>query len=275
MRDEIFNPHIQSDAPITFINCGYENCKENFCCNAHIRDYFLLHYVVDGTGFYEVEGNRFQVSRGEVFVIYPGEIVKYYAPFPDKKWTFAWIGFNGRNADVYLREALGESKRYLCEGCDDSFVDVVEGCLNYFHDNFNMLSNFVLNSYVFKCLSRIEQSLKKHNDSIQSNIYSDMAEQYIRYNYMNNITVNEIADYLNIDRSYLYRLFKRNFKISPQEYLINYRIKKAKELLLKGHRINRVAELTGFESVYGFSAMFKKKTGISPTQYCKSKKSET
>ena len=66
--------------------------------------------------------------------------------------------------------------------------------------------------------------------------YIQEAIDFINSNYMNSITVNEVANHVNLSRSYLYRMFIKNLKISPQRYLINLRMYKA-TLLLKNSNI--------------------------------------
>ena len=95
MRKEFFNKK-----NITFdffmINCGYEDCCPNFICSPHIRKYYLIHFVVKGTGYYEVNGKKHKISEGEIFIIYPGEIVTYYSTDIAATWSFCWVGFSGK-----------------------------------------------------------------------------------------------------------------------------------------------------------------------------------
>lgn len=69
---------------------------------------------------------------------------------------------------------------------------------------------------------------------------------------------------------YFRKVFTRVYGESPIKYLRTVRIKKAKELLIGDDAsIGRIAEMTGYSSVYTFSKMFKLETGVSPTEYAK------
>ena len=94
--------------------------------------------------------------------------------------------------------------------------------------------------------------------------YIQDALNFINSNYMNSITVQEIADYVNLSRSYLYKMFIKNLGISPQRYLINLRMYKA-TLLLKGTKlpIGEVASRVG----YSDSLLFSKHFSMSPLNY--------
>lgn len=81
-----------------------------------------------------------------------------------------------------------------------------------------------------------------------------------------------IADYLNIERTYLYRLFKDITGSSPQEYLLDYRIRRACTLLKEtGLPVNDIARSVGYDDALYFSRLFKQRKGRTPTQYRREK----
>ena len=85
------------------------------------------------------------------------------------------------------------------------------------------------------------------------------------------LTVSEIAASVKISETYCRRMFTQNFGVSPKQYLIDMRIKLAKQLLLEDEKlISDIAESCGFGSVYHFSRTFKQATGMSPTEYRRS-----
>ncbi len=71
------------------------------------------------------------------------------------------------------------------------------------------------------------------------------------------------------DRSYLSRLFKKRYGVSVQDFLVDVRLSKAAEFLRKGNNVSISAKLVGYEDVFNFSKMFKKKYGMSPKEYKK------
>lgn len=96
------------------------------------------------------------------------------------------------------------------------------------------------------------------------------AIDYIHENYMHDISVNRIALELNVSNSYLSQLFKRELGITIINYIISFRIQKAKELMSSGNElISNIAIKVGYYNEKQFSKMFKKVTGLSPTEYKK------
>ncbi len=94
------------------------------------------------------------------------------------------------------------------------------------------------------------------------------AMQYIAQNYSRNITVKMVAESLFVSESYLMHLFKDNLNKTFNECLTDYRIMVAKDLLLSGKlKVYEIAELVGYNDSKYFSQIFRKKVGMSPSQF--------
>lgn len=94
------------------------------------------------------------------------------------------------------------------------------------------------------------------------------AIDYMKSNYSKAITLEDIAEHTGISRIYLSQLFKKETGINISDFLIQYRLKKAKKLLLTSNlKVYTIAEMCGFGSVQYFSQIFKKMTGFSPYQF--------
>ena len=85
---------------------------------------------------------------------------------------------------------------------------------------------------------------------------------------MESIDIRGLSALLNIDRTYLYKLFKANVGMSPQQYLISYRLSQAETLLIKTNLpVSAVADAAGFSDLSDFYKQFKKRTGFSATEF--------
>ncbi|MBP1991468.1 response regulator transcription factor [Paenibacillus eucommiae] len=94
------------------------------------------------------------------------------------------------------------------------------------------------------------------------------AVAYIEMHYRQAITLQELAKQVNLSANYFSTLFKKETKCSPIDYLIQYRIGKAKELLLEtDHRTYEIAEMVGIPDHSYFSRIFKKMTGMNPKSF--------
>ncbi len=98
--------------------------------------------------------------------------------------------------------------------------------------------------------------------------YIEKTERYICENLHLPIKIDDIAASLSISRGYLRNLFYKHRGMSPQEYLMKLRIERAKELLSQGVlSVTEVAAAVGYSDLLGFSRIFKKHTGYSPSAY--------
>lgn len=82
------------------------------------------------------------------------------------------------------------------------------------------------------------------------------------------LSVNEIANHLDISEVHLRRIFKASANISPVRYINFLRIEKAKNMLRSSNfTVAEIAESVGFEDQFYFSRLFKKETGLSPVSF--------
>ena len=113
-----------------------------------------------------------------------------------------------------------------------------------------------------------EKKEKEEKKDDLRQVYVERAKDYIASSYSYPITVEDVADYTGISRSYLFRAFQAYQKQSPKEYLTEYRIRQACHLLREtGLSVASIAYSVGFEDNLYFSKAFKKKMQMSPSQY--------
>ena len=123
------------------------------------------------------------------------------------------------------------------------------------------LSVFLSTGYAGLKFSNIRMIQKKA-------IYVQEAISYIKNYYSQKITVEDIANYLALNRSYLYTIFMNSLGISPKDFLTEFRISRGKEqLALTDLSVEEIAVSCGYRNSLAFGKVFKQKMGITPTQY--------
>lgn len=141
-----------------------------------------------------------------------------------------------------------------------------------FHDEFSIkLSNRALDSTVdmIRWVNYLlEKTFEYENEVNKSATIIDKINQYIHDHYSEDIDRNKIAGEFYLTPEYLAKLYKKRTGITLKTYINEYRIEKAKELLRTGDKsISEIAESVGFDNFSYFSTLFKKITGVSPTDY--------
>lgn len=121
-------------------------------------------------------------------------------------------------------------------------------------------------------LARVVESYIKllpgENDVNSENAAVKKAEDYIKFYYRNNITVSALAWIYGYNSKYLGRIFKKQTGKSFSEYLNEVRIKNAKKLLCTTDKtVIETALECGFDNVTYFNRIFRRLTGMSPSQY--------
>ena len=101
--------------------------------------------------------------------------------------------------------------------------------------------------------------------------FSKMAKEYINQHFCESISLSEVADYCNVNSSYLSNLFHKQLGISYSKYLMQIRMERAVAYLKDSPetKIYEIGEKLGFVSTKHFISVFKKYYGVSPTTYQK------
>lgn len=112
--------------------------------------------------------------------------------------------------------------------------------------------------------------LQRNGDNLRHRQAVDYMIEYIHAHYAEDIRLSDLADQVHLSRNYLSTLFRNATGETFQDYLTRVRMEKAKRFILEGkHLIYEVAEKVGYRNVPYFSTLFKKHTGMNPTDLLK------
>lgn len=251
--------------------CGIQNCFGGHSFGPGKRDCYILHFISDGKGVFCCDGKTFHLSRGDVFLVRPDMEVYYQADLKNP-WSYMWVGFQGIKAPFYL-DAAGLNGEHVTCKCENTplvftYIQQMIMCRHLTLAN-ELRREAALQQILSALIDEYKTTLpREERYDYPYQIYVKQAMDYIRCNFRNSIRINDIASYIGIDRSYLTNIFKNVTGVSPQEYLMKYRMEQA-ELLLsdKNVKIREVACQVGYNDPMTFSKMFKKLRGMSPTEY--------
>ncbi len=108
----------------------------------------------------------------------------------------------------------------------------------------------------------------KDEKSKKSKKRIELAKVFIEENYPKQITLNDVAEYVELNASYFSNLFKEEEGVNFSEYLLNIRMEHAKKLLKDPTvKVYEIGNLVGYEDAVSFGRAFKKKIGMSPKEY--------
>ncbi len=257
----------QAGQPLDLYFCGSEDCAPNHKYGPTARVHYLMHYVTKGKGIYRVNGKKYTIHKDQAFIIFPNDITYYQADENDP-WTYHWIGFDGLFVQEILKTCnISEETPHIIplnkKKTREAFMEIVDHALEYSE---TLASKYKQISLLYSLFSSLVVAEKVNVKS--EAYYIDRAVTFIKNNYMYPVSISALANSISIDRTHLFRLFKNTLNVSPQEYLIQYRLKIAKEMLLKTDRsITEIAYSAGFSSTGLFYKHFSKKVGTSPKAF--------
>lgn len=234
---------------------GKERCAPSHSYGPAVRRYYLMHFVVSGKGMFRYEGREYALGAGDIFVAAPEKEMFYQADKADP-WSYIWVGFSG-GLDI---ESVLDAPVLHAPECGEIFADFTKTA------DYGEGAELYLCAKIFELLAR----LKAHKNSVEQNAYRyvQLAKNYIETQYDRDLSVEGIADRLGLERSYFSKLFKAQIGISPQQYLVRYRLQRAAELMRLHHYTPaQAAGCVGYTDLFNFSKMFKKFYGLAPRFY--------
>ena len=261
---ENYNLPKRKDMGLLPISSGEEQCAPNHSWGAGVRSHYLIHYVISGTGVFYCGPNKFTLEKGQVFVIFPGTVVKYQAD-ASNPWHYAWVAMHGEEAAEIFRQAGVTLFQPVAT------VHEPATAIQLLRDMPTERSaeperNLLFKARLYEFLSLLIPRKTRKEDG--ENAYLTSAQHYIKAHYNEDISVDQVAQHISISRKYLFAIFKKHLGISPKEYIMDYRIKRAKEFLEDPDiPIGNIAYSVGYRDPMTFSKMFRLKTGLSPSQY--------
>lgn len=260
-------------------------------------DEYILFFVVSGNLYIEEDGIQYHVKQNEALLLEPGkhhvgflaDTVSYYyihfscsskmdtiLPNNDLKqhiqkiranlvltsWNAMWEYHESDFSDLFFPKHghLGGSYGYfqaLAE-MDRVFFEGLEGRRRFVSLRLEEILIMLCRSYANECINP---------NSTKTQTLVRRMQVYLNDNYAHPITSETITTLFELNYDYLNRQFKAHTGQPIHDYLLTIRINKAKDLIKSGIKIREVAALVGIEDTAYFSKLFKKVTGVSPSEY--------
>lgn len=233
-----------------------------------INEYQLI-FIVEGRGtLTTASAGSFRINSGDIFLIFPNEW-HTYSPDMETGWTEYWIGFSGINIDSRVQAGFFSPKSPVYRiGHDETLIllyneaiEVAQRQESHFQQLLAGIVNYQLGIVFTK------HSNRTLNETINPSII-DKARYFMQENIDRNIDMPAIAEFLNISYSTFRRIFKTYTGMAPAKYYLNMKIQRAKEMLRSTTKsVKEVAFALHFDTPEYFSRLFKKKTGMTPSQF--------
>ncbi len=194
-------------------------------------------------------------NDGETISLFKNQLIVFNAKRPHKI-----ISYEG--AENYFIVHLHVDDVFLPKYVDDA--NEYEKFVSFCEDSIETKNQKYINNFIKKY--KLEKTPNNTNKNIKD------VKKILDDNVDMNISLSKIAKKVNLNESYLSRSFKKNYGLSPRNYVLNQRINKAKELLDSGLEIVDIAQELGFYDQAHFYKNFKAVYSITPKEYQQMKK---
>lgn len=234
-----------------------------------LNEYQLV-YITKGSGFFSSRSFRQkqQVAAGTMILLFPGEWHSYY-PDPDVGWHEYWVGFRGPHIDRRVEKQFFTAGEPLYSiGLSATIVGLYEDILRFASEEKSGYQQMI-SSIVLHILGTVYY--KKRNISFTNSYVVDKINEariIMKDNVESPVGPEEIASRLGLGYSWFRRMFKEYTGVSPAQYQLQQRLLRAKELLTgSAMNISEIAYRLRFENAGQFSTFFKKKEGVTPSEF--------
>jgi AraC-like DNA-binding protein len=253
------------DQDIHVRQCGSQDCASGHAFGPAVRDYCLIHCIASGKGTFYAEGREHPLGANQGFIIFPGQVTTYRADEKDP-WVYGWMGYEGRGASI-LTETVGLTRQNpvfrMASGAEtvDRIRRVTRSAPGM------RLYDLVLLSELYAMLFEIGKARPSPREDPGARYYQK-AVWYLEGNYQRDVRIEDVAAFVGLSRSQLFRVFQKLDGKSPREYLNAIRVEEAARLLKSTQlSMEEVAASSGFASVRRLGEMFRMSTGTTPGAY--------
>lgn len=233
------------------------------------KDYQLL-YIASGKGYFYINGKEEIVTAGHMVLYQPKEMQKYVYYGVDQTEVY-WIHFTGNDVKGILAEygfSLTDHIFYTGNSPDyhrlfRRIIQELQLCKPHYTDYLAMLLREIL-------ILAGRQLTETKKPGIRTQEEIELATRYFNEHFNRNISIEEYALSRHMSTCWFIRSFRQYSGITPMQYILGIRITNAQHLLATtNYNVTEIAEIVGYDNPLYFSRLFKKQTGLSPSEYRK------
>lgn len=252
---------------LAVVECGIQICHAGHAAPMMSYSTYSAHFILEGKGTYTVGGKTYELCAGEGFMITPG-IPNTYVADEKEPWKYVYASFCGADDDALVHSAgLDEENVTFKFSLDADMIHNIYAM--HTAGKKNEAKGYDVTGYFLLVMSRlVKANQEPFPQKNAAEGYVKQAVRYIEDHYPYAISVSDIAFHIGLDRTYLYKLFQKHRGCSPSEFLMNYRLEKAAEMLENQELpISEIGVSVGFHDTSHFYKAFSAKFGMPPKKY--------
>lgn len=275
MKEDIVHFYApQTKMPFYLEMAGISYCDGTYKITRQDSKETVLEYVVSGHGYINVDGENYTAFAGDVYILRKGTTHTYCSD-AQKPWVKIFFNIRGSLAEKILEEyKLGKKGKVVLRG-DGLESDFRELLAKLSDDTASQTEKFDCATLdflkiVIKLSNLDKQQGDLHGELLDTEDEMERLVEYIAMNPKRIVGNQELANVIFRSKDYVIKRFYTNFGITPYEYQLQQKFFSACNLLKNTKMsVKEIASALGYDDQHYFSYMFKKRCGMSPTQYRK------
>ena len=277
-KDNIFSKALyysfistQQNLPINPLVVGFERCKKNKSPIFSDKTCYTLHVILSGEGTVLVNNETYNIKSETVYIL-PPHSNAIYKPIKTNPWSYIWIEFSGDIIKQLLQNINFTNTNFIYKPKNFAHLKDILTLMLKEDDNITTGAEALLiESFIFRIFAFLidEYSNNKENYITKKEITTSKITKYLDDHFCDeDISIKKVADNFFFSQPYLTRFYKSQTGVTPIQYVIQLRMRKACELLNhKTFTIEQISENLGYKNQFYFSKEFKKYYLVPPTQY--------
>ena len=256
--------------PYSCTEAGLFYAQQWFSTARTDKESYILFYTLRGAGLIEQDGNHVVLETGQALLLNCRTAQSYCTAPGQSCWHHYWVHLDGAGVAAMEPLLLPDKKLTPVQLTGVRMQELFELVLEQME--LGTVDSMVQTGLALhEMLALCAQSLFAQAEMTTNRQLILQAAETLRKNYRQELSLADLLSSAHMSKSYFLRLFRRYMGTTPYNYLVNFRITQAKELLvLTDHSISEIAQEAGFGDASNFSTRFAKATGQSPMQYRKS-----
>ena len=243
---------------------GHFFYKPGYMLRRDAYDSFLLMYINTGQLTLEYSGRKQTVSSGNFILL---DCYKPHAYYSDTGWESYWCHFDGPTARSHYDLIVSHLGQVFSLPDSYSVFDKLYALYQTFF-NGDTIREPLLSKQITDMLTTMLLYTSSIPNVMTNTTTIEEIVSYIHEHFTEDISVQNLADRAMLSQYHFIRVFKKETCFTPHEYILNIRLSTAKYMLKTTQlSVKDICFRTGFSCESVFCTSFKKKTGITPSEY--------
>lgn len=262
-----FATAIMPEDSIPFKNAaiGITYPTKDYVIKRELSEVTVFEYVLGGEGELFINGEWKKVKAGEVYILKEGE-PHHYRTSARNPWKKIWINYESSYMAKMLASYKIESGVYSAEGVRARFEALLECSRNAI---VSQRLCFIIADSLHAIINEI--ALERVNEKNDGRMIKESVEECV----YKKLSLDALSERLNMSKSNIIRVFKKEYGVTPYEYLLSRKISAAKLLLENtSMTVKQIADRICINDEHYFSSLFLARVGMRPRDY-RNKKNET